>query len=175
MASIADLLAKAKPQERTVRVVVDGTLASAFIVADHAQQLAVAALVTAERDSSSATSLGGDPATVELRVAVDVATAATEAARAALDAGMDTFTIQFPGYAAWADLQAAHPPRPGKPEDVAWNDVTFVPASIALGCVDPVMTGDDAAQLLAVMSIADRSALFKCVLEASIGAVSVPR
>lgn len=172
MADINSLLAKARPQERTVRVVVDGALASAYAAADHAHKLALSAQASAPQ---GAPSLGGDPVVSEFSAAVDSASAALDAARAALEAGMDSFVMRYPGHEKWADLQAANPPRPDHPEDGAWNDATFAPAAIAVCCVDPVMTADEASQLLSVLSMTDRSSLFGCALEVSVGAVSVPR
>ena len=145
MASIQDVLAaasKTKPREAAVRILHDKDLDDE--------------LAAANAEFERAAADHGDEITkpehvVALAKKVEKVAAKVEAAKV-------QYRFRALNGQAYYDLQSKHPPTKEQREAnplAQTNPDTFRPALIAASCVDPEMTVDEAAQLIAVLSKAD--------------------
>ncbi|MGW5126680.1 hypothetical protein ACWEQ7_22020 [Streptomyces sp. NPDC004069] len=157
MPDIAEVLARAKPRERTVRVCLAGDLAG------EAERLeAEIARVSAEEwePSSIADRHPGRPLAAQL----------AEVNRQIHESAVE-FRFRYVGDRAYSDLVAAHPSKdPGQ----AFDSESFPRALIAACCIDPVMTVDQVAELFEVLTQAQIKDLFDAawdVCNAQVGAV----
>ena len=80
-----------------------------------------------------------------------------EAARAAVAEASFGFTFRGLSAKERSDMIAAHP---SANDGEAWNVDTLPPALVAACCVDPVMSPEQAADLMNRLSEGDRAALF---------------
>lgn len=164
---IDQLLAQARPAERTVSLCLRGDLVAAFerLEAEHAKAV--------ERP---ATSLGDDgPSALALAQQM-------EALRQQMQESTVVFTVRaLTPRARYTDLVLAHPPRAdieGNPvpqdRENGYNVETFYPALIRACVVDPVMTDDRWDRLDAVLSDRQFDELAIAALAVNRGAVSIP-
>jgi len=131
---IGTVLGALSPREQSVRVCVSGEAVAGL---ERAQELAR----SARRSKKN----------------VAAADAAVAEARAAVEAATFTFTFRAIGARERSDLIAAHP---SQAEGEAWNADTLPPALVAACCADPVMSPEQAADLMNALSEGDRAALF---------------
>lgn len=152
--TIADVLKKAKPAQRSVEICVDGSVS-----AEHEELVAELEGLAVANPGAIDPRLSGprDPAAVALAERVT-----------ALEAEMAeaTVTFRFRALAAkpWSDLLAKHPdPK----RERLFNPDTFVPAAIAACCIDPEGF-DDAEQVAALfdaLSAGQQTDLFEAAWE----------
>ena len=130
--SVSEILQQKKPVTEIVPIVLDGSLADKWLEAKQAVESAS----EVERQAAQA-------ALDELRPAVESATTEIE--------------ISAIGRRAYEDLVDKHKPtsqqiakaRKEDPNaDIAWNEDTFPPALLAASAIDPLMTQDEASDLL---------------------------
>ncbi|KUN34833.1 hypothetical protein AQJ30_27585 [Streptomyces longwoodensis] len=143
MPNIDDILKRAKPRERTVRVCIRGDLAS------RVEQLA---------EELSRVSKDWEPQDIAdehpgRRIAADL-----KAAREAAQEAEVPFTLRYIGDRAYSDLVAAHP---SDDEKELFDGRTFPRALIVASCVDPVMDEKQAAELFEVISQGEIEKLFQ--------------
>lgn len=143
MAKISEILAQAKPRERTVMVCTRGDLAG------EAARLA-AEVARASEDWEPADLTDVHPGR-ELA-------AQLKAVREQVRQAEVPFLLRYIGDKAYSDLLAAHPST--KPDEELFDSVTFPRALIAASCVDPVMTEDEVIQLFEVINEGQIKALF---------------
>ena len=100
------------------------------------------------------------------------------AAQAALDLAREqvaeaTFGFEFRGLSAKerSDMIAAHP-SPNK--DEAWDTETLPPALVAACAADPIMTAEQAADLMNRLAEGDRAALFNAAWSVNFERSPVP-
>lgn len=129
---IARLIATAQPRTVEVRVCARGDL-----VDRHA--LLVAQLAEAERNVARSASVAGDPEVA--RIAGEIV-----ALEAEQEASTVTFTLTSVSRRVWADLLAAHPPRP-QDKGLDHNEATFPPAVVAACSRSPKLTEERAIEL----------------------------
>lgn len=95
-------------------------------------------------------------------------------------AGDDEFTFELRAlsFRQWADLLAAHPPTAAQQKDLPnadHNPDTFPPAVLAATCVEPVMTVEQAAELLDGLHPSQRDKLWMSALILSRGDIDRPK
>lgn len=142
MASIEDILAKAKPRERTVMVCIAGDVAGEL---DRLQD--ELSRVSSDWEPQDLTDVHPGRALAEQMKAL------REQARAA----EVPFLLRYIGDKAYSDLMAAHP---SSDDSQAFDSETFPRALIAASCVDPVMTEEQAAQLFEKINEGEIKKLF---------------
>ncbi|MET8693636.1 hypothetical protein ABZV65_13955 [Streptomyces bauhiniae] len=145
MASIEDILKKAKPRERTVMVCTRGDLAG------EAERLA-AELAQVSEDWQPADLTEVHPAR---KLAERLQAVRTEARAAEVP-----FTLRYIGDRAYSDLLAEHP---SKDEGQLFDPDTFPRALVVAACVDPVM---DAKQARALFEVLNQGEIQKLVTAA---------
>lgn len=143
MADIADILQRAKPRERTVRVCLAGDLAG-----------------EAERLQAEITRVSGEdwePSSIADRhPARDLAEQLAAVNKQIKTASVD-FRFRYIGDKAYSDLLAEHP---SDNDNEAFNSETFPRALIAACCIDPVMSVDQVGELFETLSQGDIKELF---------------
>lgn len=139
--SITDILAQAKPRERTVKVCIRGDLAG------KAEQLSEElAKVSEEWEPADLTDVHpGRKVAAELKQV-----------REQIKAAEVPFTLRYIGDKPYSDLLAAHP---GDNDNELFN-ADFPKALIAASCVDPVMTEDQTAELFQTINQGEIKRLF---------------
>jgi hypothetical protein len=141
---IADLIATAQPRTIEVQVCARGDL-----VDRHAALVAELAAAEAEVDTSSI----GDVPEVQ-RIAGEIVAVEDEQ-----EASTVTFVLQSVSRRVWADLLAAHPPRP-QDKGLDHNADTFPPAVVAACAKEPHVGEDEANQLADVLPVAEWTKLW---------------
>ncbi|MFJ5973510.1 hypothetical protein [Streptomyces sp. NPDC093060] len=142
MASIEDILAQAKPRERTVMVCIRGDLAG------EAERLA---------EEISKVSEDWEPSNLaEVHPGRELAAKLKEVREQARAAEVP-FTLRYIGDKAYSDLVAAHP---GENDNEIFNSVTFPRALIAASCVDPEMSEEQAVALFEKLNQGEIKKLF---------------
>ncbi|NUS29819.1 MAG: hypothetical protein HOV92_37150 [Streptomyces sp.] len=132
--SIKDILAQAKPRERTVTVCIRGDLAGEVERLNEEIRK-----VSEDWEPSDLTEEHpGRALSAQLKAARDKAREAEE-----------PFTFRYIGDKAYSDLLAAHP---GEDDGQLFHPTTFPRALIVAACVDPVMTTEQAAELFEVLN-----------------------
>jgi len=141
--TIAEVLGRFKPRELVVPLCLAGDL-----VAEHARLDAE----LSELKSWQSTGLADvDP---RRQIAERVAQLEDEMKAAEVE-----FRFRAIDRIAWSDLLAKHPPRK-EPKEQQFNEATFMPALLAACCVEPVMTLDQATELLGMVSDGQAVTLF---------------
>lgn len=130
MPDISQLIASAVPREQAVRVCLDGGRA--------AELAEVEAELAALADWQPA-SLGDTDPRAELRLQV-------EETRAALAVATVEFRFRALSHREFSDLLAAHPPAPGRSEQLYGE--SFLSALLAACCVSPTLSPGQVDQLL---------------------------
>ncbi len=152
MTQFADVLAAVRPQERTVRLVLDGAA-----VAERADLVAQIAAANAAADS-----IAGPPELPEL--AAQLADVDERLAAAAV-----AFRMRALSRNAYRNLVAAHPA-----DETAWDLQAFPPALVAACSADPVMTVPEVEQLLDVIGEGQFDRLFAAAYGACTEVDGVP-
>ncbi|MFD5795595.1 hypothetical protein ACFWIO_19055 [Streptomyces diastatochromogenes] len=134
MPSIEDILAKAKPRERTVSVCLRGDLAG------EAERLS---------DEISRVSEDWEPSDLADEHPARALSARLKEVRDQARESEVPFTLRYIGDKAYSDLLAAHP---GKSDGELFNQDTFPRALIVASCVDPAMNEEQAAKLFEVLN-----------------------
>lgn len=134
MPDIKALLAKAKPRERTVKVMLDGALAGEIERLE-----AKLAEVSEDWQPSDLTEQHPGRALSEQIAKLRGQARESEA----------EFVLRNIGDEAYSSLMAAHP---SENAELDFDSVTFPRALVAASCVDPVMTEDDAKALFEVIT-----------------------
>ncbi|MFI5769656.1 hypothetical protein ACIA74_14055 [Streptomyces sp. NPDC051658] len=142
MPDIKALLARAKPRERTVKIMLDGEAAGEI------ERLEAELLETAE-DWQPTDLTEQHPG----RVIAGQIAELREKARASEAA----FRFRYIGDEAYSSLLAAHPSK--DPEE-GFDSVTFPRGLIAASCIEPVMSDDDVKDLFEVITQGQIKALF---------------
>lgn len=142
MASIDDILARAKPRERTVMVCIRGDLAGE---AERVQE----ELARVSTDWEP-----GDLA--DVHPGRDLAARLKEL-QGQIKESEEPFKLRYVGDKAYSDLMAAHP---SKDEGQAFDSETFPRALIAASCVDPVMSEEQVVALFEVINEGEIKKLF---------------
>jgi hypothetical protein len=140
--TFADILAKAKPREKTVPVCLRGDLAG------EAERL---------QDELSRVSEEWEPDDL---TSVHPARAIAEQLKATLAEvreAEEPFLLRYIGDRAYSDLIAAHP---GQNEQELFDNVTFPRALVAASCVQPEMTEDQVVELFEVINEGEIKKLF---------------
>lgn len=134
MPDIKDLLAKARPRERTVKVLLDGQLAGEI-------ERLEAELREVSEDWQPSDLTEQHPGR---KVSEQIAKL-----REKVKASEVPFLLRNIGDKAYSDLVAAHP---STDPNEAFDSVTFPRALIAASCVDPAMAPEDVAALFEVIT-----------------------
>lgn len=157
---IADIMAKAFPAKRTVRIAVRGDLIERIEDLNEQWEAAV------QRDMAADRLVGN-----EAPALYDELVQATEEA----EAEKVTFSVQSIGK-DWGRLVRQHPPTDDEMvEGWKWNLETFPPAALAACCLDPVMTDGEAAGLIEVLREGEFEKLFGAVLALNLMGDLVPK
>lgn len=157
MASIEDILARAKPRERTVMVCIRGDL-----------------LGEADRlhDELASVSSDWEPADLtDVHPGRELAVKLKEL-REQIKAAEVPFTLRYIGDKAYSDLMAAHPAKDG--ENHAFDSDAFPRALIAASCVDPVVTSEQVTQLFEVINEGEIKKLFDAAWDVHNSSEMVP-
>jgi hypothetical protein len=147
MPDIADILARAVPRERTVAVCLAGDLAGE---ADRLQ-----GELESFADGWQAASMGD----VDPRAAI---VQRIQAVREEMRARSVEFQFRALGHIAYSGLIAAHPAVVESAEP--YDPASFLPALLASCCIDPVMTAQQAVQLLDMLNDGQARELFAAAL-----------
>lgn len=148
MPDISTILRQATPREGRVPVCLAGDLAGEL-----EQVQAEMALIG---DGWQPSSMGDvHPATVLARQADDI--------RARMRAASTDFHFKALGHTAFSNLLAEHP-ADSDTSGVPYNPATFLPTLLAACCTDPVMTVDEALQLLGLLNDGQAQELFNAAL-----------
>jgi hypothetical protein len=150
---IGDILNTVKAATQTVSVCLDGTLSEQI---DRCTERW--AQLTATAPSTIAPLPEVEAVLEEIRALETQATAATV-----------EFRVQSVGARVWRDLVADHPPPPDDFEAFRWNNETFQPAALALCCVDPVMSIEQADELANKLTDKQWQKIITAVLVVNIG------
>ncbi|TXS35716.1 hypothetical protein [Streptomyces sp. OR43] len=142
MPDIKALLAKAKPRERTVKIMLDGALAGEI-------ERLEAELVEASEDWQPSDLTESHPGGV---IAQQIAELREKAREAEAE-----FKFRYIGDEEYSSLLAAHP---STSKEELFDSDSFPRALIAASCVDPVMTVDDTKDLFKVINQGQIQALF---------------
>ncbi|GAA5033189.1 hypothetical protein [Streptomyces siamensis] len=140
--SFEDILARARPREKTVMVCLAGDLAG------EAERL---------QDELSRVSEDWEP---EDLTAVHPGRALAEQLKtvhAQVREAEEPFTFRYIGDRAYSDLMAAHP---AENDNEAFNSESFPRALVAASCVQPAMTVEQVAQLFEVINEGEIKKLF---------------
>ena len=140
--SIEDILAKAKPREKTVMVCIAGDLAG------EAERL---------QDELSRVSEDWEPSDLsEVHPARAIAEQ-LKVVHAQVREAEEPFKLRYIGDKAYSDLLAAHPPEN---EQEAFNSETFPRALVAASCVQPVMSEEQVIDLFEIINEGEIKKLF---------------
>ncbi len=142
---IADLIATAQPRTVEVQVCARGDLVDRHAVL-------VRELAEAEGNVQKAASIADDPEVS--RIAGEIVACQDEQ-----EASTVTIVLQSVTRRVWADLLAAHPPRP-QDKGLDHNADTFPPAVVAACAKEPALTEDEANQLADVLPVAEWTKLW---------------
>lgn len=142
---IARLIATAQPRTIEVQVCARGDLVDRHAVL-------VAELSAAEANVERTASVAGDPEVG--RIAGEIL-----AVEAEQEASTVTFTLTSVSRRVWADLLAAHPPRP-QDKGLDHNADTFPPAVVAACSKSPKVTDEEAVQLLDALPVSEWTKLW---------------
>lgn len=156
MPDIKALLAKAKPRERTVRIMLDGALAGEI-----------------ERLEAELLEVSGDwqPSDLtESHPGGAVAQRIAELREQARESEAE-FTFRYVGDEEYSSLMAVHP---STNKEEAFDSESFPRALIVASCVDPVMTDDDAKALFKVINQGQIQSLFDAAWDVHNSASLVP-
>ncbi|MGR7002815.1 hypothetical protein ACU686_40535 [Yinghuangia aomiensis] len=154
--TFAQIKAKFRPRETTVPIVLAGDLA-----AEHAILEAELVQLAKSWDPSS---LGEkDPRR-------EIASRISELQKQMRESEVQIRLRALQG-SAWSDLVAAHP---GKQPKEVFNLETLPAAAIAACAVDPLLTPDEAAELLGMLSDGDQGVLFDAVCKLNTEVSKVP-
>ncbi|MDX3087193.1 hypothetical protein PV620_30275 [Streptomyces sp. ME02-6978a] len=156
MASIDDILKRAKPRERTVPVCIRGDLAG------EAERLA-AELARVSED--------WEPDSIADQHPGRALAAQLKKLQAEVREHEEPFTLRYIGDRAYSDLLAAHP---ADNDTEAFNSETFPRALIAASCVDPVMTPEQVADLFEVINEGEIKKLFDAAWDVHHSTETVP-
>jgi hypothetical protein len=156
MASIEDILAEARPRERTVKVCIRGDLAGRM------EEL---------QDALAQTSTDWEPSDLSEMHPGRAIAEEMKALREQIHAAERPFTLRYIGDKAYSDLMAAHP---SKEADEAFDSETFPRALIAASCVDPVMSEEQAAQLFEKINEGEIKRLFDAAWDVHNSSEMVP-
>lgn len=152
--TVAGIIGKAKPAERTVALCLAGDLNAE--VEDLERDLARVGEVTSMAD-------GGGRRVIAEQI---------ETVRGKMRESEVVFRFRAISPKAWSDLITAHP---ATSEDRAFNTDTFPPALIAACGVDPVFDGPaQVGELFEVLNQGQRDELFDCAWRVNRESVSVP-
>jgi hypothetical protein len=155
--SFRDIIAGAKPAQRSVVLCLRGDLNSQIEDADRELQQA---LLAPENQT-----LDGSPRVRELADLI-------ESLRDQMRQSAATFTFRAIHPKAWSDLVAAHPGR--KDTFEAFDQTTLPPAAIAACGIDPVMTPADVDELLTVLNAGQRDDLFEAAWRVNTKSLDIP-
>jgi hypothetical protein len=140
--SIEDILARAKPREKTVLVCIRGDLAG------EAERL---------QDELSRVSTDWEPADLtDVHPGRELAEQLKELREQVREAE-EPFLLRYIGDKAYSDLMAAHP---SKDDNEAFDSESFPRALVAASCVEPVMSEEQVAQLFEVINEGEIKKLF---------------
>ncbi|MFW3474464.1 hypothetical protein ACN24M_24680 [Streptomyces microflavus] len=142
MPDIKALLAKARPREGSVTILLDGQIAGEI-------ERLEAELLTVSEDWQPSDLTEQHPGR---KVSEQIAKLRKQA-----KASEGAFRFRYIGDEAYSSLLAAHP---SKDPQEGFDSVTFPRALIAASCVDPVMTEDDVKALFEVVTQGQIKALF---------------
>jgi hypothetical protein len=160
MASIDDILGQMKLPERIYNLCVRADLRAEWEQAE--QALAVAELEA--RDSLAGMSAAGKTAAKRVRE---------------LEAEMDQHSVPIRlralTHRGLSDLLAAHPPREDKEDESTFNVDTFGVGLLASCAVDPVMTEEQAGQLIDGLTHGQWDDLFNTLWSLNRSSVDVPK
>jgi hypothetical protein len=148
MTDIGTVLGALTPRETTVRVCVSGEAAAGL-------ERAIEVARSARRGKEDTTD----------------ADATVDAARETVAASTFGFTFRAISAKDRSDLVAAHP-SPDKGQ--AWDMDTLPPALVAASCTDPVMSPEQAAELMNGLSEGDRAELFNAAWSVNYDRLPVP-
>lgn len=140
--SIEDILKRAKPRERTVKVCIRGDLAG------QAEALA---------DELARVSEDWEPSDLTEEHPGRQLAAKLKAVREQTRAAEEPFTLRYIGDKAYSDLLAAHP---ADDDSHAFNSDTFPRALIAASCAEPQMSEEQAAELFETLNQGEIKKLF---------------
>lgn len=153
-----DIKAKAKPRETEARLCLAGDLAA------QADRLAEQLEQATTREPSSLADAGP-----RAELAADL-----ERVHRKMREHEVVFRFRALGREAYSNLLAAHPPRPGVPDDGAWNNDTYPHALIAATCQEPAMTVEQVDELAEVLNQRQRNELWRAAWDAQVGETRVP-
>lgn len=159
MTTIDDILAMARPAEKTVELCLAGDLQAKF------EDL--------ERDLARAKSVDSDPgaklgsAGAARRIAEEM-----EQVRAQMRDRTVVFRLRAITHREWVDLTRAHPARPEDPAD--FNPETFGVALLAACCINPQLDVGAAGRLVDALTAGQWERLFAACWQVCRGTVEVP-
>jgi hypothetical protein len=140
--SIEDILAKARPREKTVMVCIRGDLAG------EAERL---------QDELSRVSEDWEPADLSEAHPGRAIAEQLKAVHAQVREAEEPFKLRYIGDRAYSDLMAAHP---SKDDNEAFDSEAFPRALVAASCVEPVMSEEQVTQLFEVINEGEIKKLF---------------
>lgn len=145
--SIEDILAKAKPREKTVMVCIAGDLAG------EAERL---------QDELSRVSEDWEPSDLTAVHPGRTIAEQLKTVHAQVREAEEPFTFRYIGDRAYSDLMAAHP---SDNDQEAFDSDAFPRALVAASCVQPKMTEDQVADLFEVINEGQIKQLFDAAWE----------
>jgi hypothetical protein len=156
---VADIVAEARPAERTVELCLRGDLVATLEDLRRRQEAAKAA---------SRTSLDDDPGAGLAEQVADVQARMAEA--------VVVVALRAVPRRRWLALLADHPPRDGADTDtrLGFDPTTFYDALVAESWAEPQITDDDRARLLDSLSAGQFDLLAEAAWSVNARAVSVP-
>ncbi|MFD6025705.1 hypothetical protein [Streptomyces griseoluteus] len=157
MASIEDILKKAKPRERTVMVCMRGDLAG------EAERLS---------DELSRVAEDWEPSDLTEEHPGRELASKLKAVREEARASEVPFTLRYIGDKAYSDLVAKHPGEEEKGQ--LFHPATFPRALVVAACVDPVMTAAQAEALFEVLNQGEIQKLVDAAWDVHTGSDLVP-
>jgi hypothetical protein len=140
--SIEDILAKAKPREKTVMVCIRGDLAG------EAERL---------QDELSRVSEDWEPADLSEAHPGRAIAEQLKAVHQQVREAEEPFKLRYIGDKAYSDLMAAHP---SEDANEAFDSEAFPRALVAASCVEPVMSEEQVTQLFEVINEGEIKKLF---------------
>jgi hypothetical protein len=156
MPNIKELLAKAKPRERTVKILLDG------VIAGEIERLEAELLeVSQDWQPQDLT---------ETHPARDISTKIVELREQAKEAEGE-FTFRYIGDEEYSSLMASHP---SLNKEELFDSGTFPRALIAASCVSPAMTADETRELFKVINQGEIQKLFDAAWDVHNSAGLIP-
>jgi hypothetical protein len=140
--SIEDILARAKPREKTVMVCIRGDLAG------EAERL---------QDELSRVSEDWEPTDLSEVHPGRAIAEQLKAVHAQVREAEEPFVLRYIGDRAYSDLMAAHP---SDNDQELFSSKTFPPALVAASCVQPVMSEEQVTELFEVINEGEIKKLF---------------